>query len=127
MLEIATGLLQPAINLGLSEQDFWEMTVAEVERYVEGAKWRLQSQASLDYTLANLINTGIASMFDESVKMPDLEEAYPTLFDAEIAQKREQEKCIRESQNRFLVMAMAINQARRADHDNRRTESKDNT
>lgn len=39
------AMLQPAINLGLDEERFWEMTVAEVERYTDGAIWRLKSQA----------------------------------------------------------------------------------
>ena len=43
MLDIALAMLQPAINMGLTELEFWEMTKAEIERYLEGALWRMKA------------------------------------------------------------------------------------
>ena len=85
-------LLQPAINLGLSELDFWEMTKAEIERYIEGATWQLKTKAQFDYSLANLIGLAYARTKSSSVEFPSLEEAYPTIFAIELAQKQEQER-----------------------------------
>ena len=80
MSEIVYQHLQPAINLGLDEFKFWEMTVAEVSRWEEGAMWRLKSKAQFDYVLADLIGISSARMMSDDVKYPSLEDAYPNLF-----------------------------------------------
>lgn len=117
MYDIAYSLLQPCINLGLEEEKFWEMTVAELNRYVEGGLWRLKSKASLDYALANLIGISAARMMSKDVEYPSLEEAYPELFAAEReeAEKRQkaEEIAIKNSTNRFLEFAMKHNAMKR--------------
>lgn len=100
----------------MAEFDFWNMTPGEVERFCEGAMWRLKSQAQFDYMLADLIGVSSARMMSNEVKFPTLEEAYPGLFEKkpdEIKALEEEEMRIQNSTNRFLEFAMKHNAKRR--------------
>lgn len=111
MREIAERLLQPAINLGLSEFDFWNMTVAEIERYLTGATWRLKSQAQFDYTLATLFGNAVGCVIGDG-EMVAIEDAYPSLFEAELQEKKEAleaEQQTMKSVNNFLEFAKRHN------------------
>lgn len=111
LTEMAWKLLQPAINLGLSEVDFWNMSIAEIKRWVDGATWRLKTQAQFDYQLANLIGISTARMMSAEIQLPGIEEVYPNLFE----QQEEEEPMVKQSdtmmvsQNRFLAFAQAHN------------------
>ena len=59
------------------------MTKAEVERFLEGAVWRMKQKAQFDYSLADLIGASIGRLFDNNVKYPTIYEVYPTLFEEE--------------------------------------------
>lgn len=112
MYDISYKLLQPAINLGLSEFDFWEMTVAEVVRYTEGATWRLKNKAQFDYVLADLIGASVSRIMSSEAKYPPIEEVYSVLFKPtdEVKQNEvEQEKVDEASANRFLQFALQHN------------------
>lgn len=112
MTDIAQKLLQPAINVGLSELDFWNMTKAEIERYVEGAIWRMRSQAQFDYCLADLIGISVARVMSDDVEYPPIEKIYPTLFDdvvKEQKQRQEEELRMVDSTNRFMEFALKHN------------------
>ncbi len=113
MYDIAFKLLQPCINLGLEESKFWDMTVAELTRYCDGAMWRLKQQALFDYTLANLIGVSNARLLSKDVDYPTLEDAYPTVFADEISKAKEQQKAeevaTQNSTNRFLEFAKKHN------------------
>jgi hypothetical protein len=61
------------------------MTLAELTRAIDSKK-RLQKQearerACYDYVLADLIGRSISRLYSSSGKMPELSEAYPSLFD----------------------------------------------
>ena len=105
--------LQPCINLGLSEFDFWEMTLAEIERWNEGAVWRLKRQAQFDYSLADLIGISVSRTINSGTTFPTIFEVYPDIFDKERLeeQKRQAEEEIRmtNSQNRFMEFALKHN------------------
>lgn len=111
--KIALDWLQPAINMGLSEYDFWNMTIAEIKRFTDGATWRIKSKAQMDYQLANLIGISVARIVSNEQEFPAIETVYPHLFDEEMAQARkeisEQEKITTDSTNRFLEFAMKHN------------------
>lgn len=112
MSEIVYQHLQPAINLGLDEFKFWEMTVAEVSRWEEGAIWRLKSKAQFDYVLADLIGISSARMMSDDVKYPSLEDAYPNLFEQtpdEIMEQKKEEEIATQNLNRFMEFAMKHN------------------
>lgn len=101
-------MLQPAINVGIAEADFWEMTKAEVERHMEGAVWRLRMRAQFDYKLADLIGVSVARIIDGKVDMPDVHKAYSVLFDNETLEEkaeREESAKMESSINNFLAFA----------------------
>lgn len=69
------------------------MTLAELERAFKSkervAKIEQQKQASFDYILADLVGRSVARLYNSSNKLPAIEEAYPSLFNAkEMAQNR---------------------------------------
>ena len=59
------------------------MTVAEVERWQEGAVFRLKSKAQFNYILADLIGFSVSRMMSKDVKYPAIEDVYPELFEKE--------------------------------------------
>lgn len=109
MLDIAQALLQPAINMGLTEFDFWEMTKAEIERYLDGALWRMKAKAQFDYSLADLVGASIARLFDSGNQFPDIYQVYPHLFEEEVIEEEKQDVATTNSINNFLSFAMTHN------------------
>lgn len=86
------GWLNNALDYGLRECDFWDMTLAEITRFIESKqriqKKEAQEKASYDYILADLIGRSISRIHSSQNKLPSIQEAYPTLFDsAEIEEK----------------------------------------
>ena len=91
------------------------MTVAEVERYLNGAVWRHKTQAQFDYTLATLIGRAVSCVISGG-EMATVEEAYPSLFEDAPSKAnneeqidKEEEKRITTSVNRFLAFAKQHN------------------
>lgn len=119
--------------MGLEEAKFWEMTVAEIQRYLEGAAWRLRTKAQFDYVLADLIGVSTARIVAKGASFPSIVEVYPSLFEEEMAVQQKEEQAMIQSQNRFLEFALKHN-ARMAeegadkinDDNNRRIKGKDN-
>lgn len=112
LYDIAMKLLQPAINCGLSESDFWNMTKIEIERYLEGATWRMKVQAQFYYSLADLIGVSCARIMSKDVEFPSIEQVYPNLYleaEGQEEQVEIEEKDMTASVNRFLEFAMAHN------------------
>ena len=73
------------------------MTLAELTRAIESKKRVMDTEARekacFDYILADLIGRSISRLYSSSGKMPELYEAYPTLFDnEEIEVKKQQQK-----------------------------------
>lgn len=73
------------------------MTYAEIERAIQSRQRRLkreaQERASHDYILADLIGRSVSRIYSSTAKLPDISEAYPSLFDTqEIKQKKQEEK-----------------------------------
>ena len=81
-------ILDNALDWGISEFDFWNMSLAELERLFE-SKRRIQKQnaqdkAYFDYKLADLIGASVAIRFNKSgSELPLIEKVYPDIFDAE--------------------------------------------
>lgn len=98
-----------ALDWGISEADFWSMTLAELERLFASKrrmkKQKAQEQAYFDYQLADLIGVSVGRIYNKSTKMPSVEEAYPNIFDAEEKQKKKDEL----SAARFKQFAEAFN------------------
>lgn len=106
-------MLDNALDLGISEQDFWNMTIGELERKVESCnrleKHRLKERATFDYTLAMLIGRAFGA--NEEHPFPDLFDVYPDLF-ADDVKKKEEDESARKAQLsaiRFIQFANSFN------------------
>jgi hypothetical protein len=107
-------LLQPAINVGLTEFDFWSMTLIEVNRYIEGAEWRMRTKAQYDYALANLIGISVGRVMSNEIEFPPIEDVYTNLFEKpneEEVKSKQEEIAITNSTNRFMEFALKHNAA----------------
>jgi hypothetical protein len=89
------------------------MTIAEIERSVNSynrvEKRKRQEKASYDYILADLIGRSVSRIYSSSARMPDISEAYPTLFDTEEVAKSKQAKKDELSVLRFKQFAHSYN------------------
>lgn len=105
--------LDNALDIGISEFDFWNMTIAELERAFASKmridKQRAQEQATYDYVLADLIGRSIARIYNSANHMPDISEVYPTLFDSQEIAEKKQEKKAELSVLRFKQFAQSHN------------------
>ncbi len=105
--------LNSALDNGIAEKDFWEMTFAELARAIESkhrvAKREAQEKASYDYILADLIGRSISRLYGSTNKMPDIAEAYPTLFSKEEIQEKKKQKQAELSALRFKQFAQSYN------------------
>lgn len=89
------------------------MTFAELERVIKSKqrvrKIQAQEKASFDYKLADLIGRSVARVYNSKNRIPDIAEAYPTLFDEkEIADKKRAAKAEISAQ-RFKQFADSYN------------------
>lgn len=95
--------------MGISEYDFWNMTLAEFDRAIESKrrveKMRAQERASFDYILADLIGRSIGRLYSSTTKIPELSEAYPSLFDSKEVEEHKQNKRNELSALRFKQFA----------------------
>lgn len=89
------------------------MTVGEIERYSEGAVWRMKSEAQFNYILADLIGISVARLMSKEVKYPDIKEVYPSLFNNDIKVEDEVEDRTEASVNNFMEFALKLNAKKR--------------
>jgi hypothetical protein len=103
--------LEAALDVGIKEAEFWSMTLAELVRAVESAKRRekaeQQKRALYDYRLADLVGRSVARIYSKGATLPELHDAYPTLFDDGAL---EEAKAEREAE-RFAAQLMAFSAA----------------
>jgi hypothetical protein len=87
--------LETALDYGIKEIEFWEMTVAELERSIASKqrvdKIREKEKAAHNYILASLIGKNIMSVMSNN-SIPTIEEIYPSLFDDEIQARKEEKE-----------------------------------
>lgn len=105
--------LDNALDYGISEHDFWDMTIAELTRAIASKK-RIQKQqaqekASFDYILADLIGRSISRLYSSSTTVPEIAEVYPSLFDSKEIEEKKQEKRDELSILRFKQFALSYN------------------
>ena len=105
--------LDTALDFGISEAEFWDMTFGELERLITSKrrmeKLRAQEKASFDYLLADLIGYSIARTQSSANKMPEIGEVYPTLFDSTEIQEKKQQRKAELSALRFKQFANSYN------------------
>jgi hypothetical protein len=107
-------MLDNALDWGISEEEFWNMTIGELDRAISSKqrqdKHRLKERATMDYTLALMIGRAVRGG-DEEHPFPELYEVYPNLFFEE-AIKREEEKEKQQAELsaiRFMRFAKSFN------------------
>lgn len=105
--------LDNALYYGITEQEFWNMTLAELNRAVEAKKRiqkeELKAKASFDYALADLIGKSFARIYSSSASLPSLADAYPSLFDKQEMDEKLQEKKDELSAIRIKQFAQSFN------------------
>lgn len=83
--------------MGLTEWQFWDMTIAELNRHAESyqrvQKRQAQEKAFADYRLADLIGYSMARIYSSDAKYPEIYDVYPAIFDKDaIEEARESER-----------------------------------
>ena len=105
--------LEIALDYGIDETNYWNMTLAEVIRAIESKKrkQKLQAQerASYDYILADLIGRSVSRIYSNSTRLPQIYEVYPTLFDGVEMEEQKQQKQMEISAIRFKLFAQSYN------------------
>lgn len=105
--------LETALDFGITEFEFWEMTLAELERAIESKrrmkKIETQEKASFDYILADLIGRSVGRIYSSATKIPEISEVYPSLFDSKDIEEKEQEQKAELSVLRFKQFANSYN------------------
>lgn len=99
-------MLDNALDSGISEYDFWNMTFAELDRLIASKKrvrkLEAQEKATNDYILAGLIGRAFAATMSDKAEFPQIADVYPTLFD-------KQEQIDQLSALRFKQFAQSYN------------------
>lgn len=106
-------MLDNALDYGISEKDFWEMTFAELDRVVASRrrmdKFRAKEQATYDYILAILMGRAFAASMDNKATFPEIHDVYPSLFDVKERELQKQELSNQLSALRFKQFAHSYN------------------
>ena len=108
-------MLDRALDYGITEHEFWDMTIAEIHRAVDSKirvrKQDLQEKAYFDYTLANLIAKGVSKVLGDKSEYPAIEQVYTTIFEDVIEERKEalEKKKIDLSALRFKQFAQTYN------------------
>jgi hypothetical protein len=89
------------------------MTLGEVSRAIESYNrvktTQQRERASFDYILADLIGRSVARIHHSSNKLPEISNAYPTLFDSKEIQEQKRQKQAEVSALRFRQFANSFN------------------
>lgn len=106
-------MLEIALDYGIKEAEFWEMTIGEIERAIESKK-RVEKEAAkdratYDYILADLIGRSISRLYSSSARLPEISKVYPTLFDEKELEEKKKEKALEMSALRFKQFAQSYN------------------
>ena len=105
--------LESSLDYGISEAEFWTMTIAELIRLIESKKriekQKAQEKASFDYILADLIGRSISRIYNSSNKVPEISEVYPSLFDSKEIEEQKSIKKDELSALRFKQFADSFN------------------
>lgn len=98
-----------ALDAGIKEQEYWEMTIAELIRAMESFNRRerakAQEKATFDYILADTIGRSISRLYASSNHLPHIADVYTTLFNKQELEEKDAEKKVELSVMRFKQFA----------------------
>lgn len=87
-------LLPNALDYGISEFDFWNMTLREIENYILSRqrvrKMEAQEKATYDYIQSTLIIKGVGMVLGSKQEFPSVEQAYPGIFEDLVEKKQDE-------------------------------------
>ncbi len=111
--DIVYKWLDSALDYGITEFEFWDMTIAELTRAIESKK-RVkkrdeQERAAFDYILADLIGRSVARIHNSANNIPDIADAYPALFERKEVDAAKSAKQDELSALRFRQFAQSFN------------------
>ncbi len=99
-------VLPVALDIGITEEQFLEMTIPEIDRYALSFQRRMEYQqkekANFLYTHAVLVGNAFSKVMGGG-EFPSIEEAFPMLFDTPETQERKQKQITDISVKRFLL------------------------
>lgn len=103
------AMLDTALDMGISELDFWNMTIGELGRLFNSKarvkKAEEQNMALHNYILGDLIGRSMARLHSSSATYPQIYEVYPSLFDKDEFERKRQERITEESIQRLKQFA----------------------
>lgn len=110
--------------MGLSEWQFWDMTLAELNRYADSfqrvQKRKAQDKAVADYRLADLIGVSIARIYSSEIKYPEIYDVYPAIFDKDVIEETKEKERNKRTNEWLTSFAESFNKSKIE-------EGKDNT
>ncbi len=102
------SLLETMLDAGLSEFDFWNMTLGEIERYADSYKRReearLKEKAFFYYRLGDLIGISNGRYYSKDFVYPEIYEVFDGIYNAEEVETARQEERDRLSIERLQQM-----------------------
>lgn len=92
--------LDNALDFGISEEEFWNMTIAELTRAIK-SKERIKrieakEKATYDYILSAMMARGVQAAIVGGEGLPDIVEIYPGIFVEEIKDKHNKTQAIKD-------------------------------
>lgn len=116
VIKILDDYLLVCLELGLTESQFNNMTLAEVKRYIDTYEKKrtreLKEQAMIEYITCDLMATSIGRLLSKDVKYPTFIDAFSNLFTEEEIEQIEEERAKAKYEQtiaRMKAMAQAHN------------------
>lgn len=101
------------MEYGITENEFWNMTLAELIRAVDAKKKIMkreaQEKAANNYILADLIGRSVSRIYSSTATLPAISEVYPSLFDSQELEEQRKQKQMELSALRFKQFAQSHN------------------
>ncbi len=117
VVKILDDYLLVCLELGLTESQFNNMTLAEVKRYIDTYEKKrtreLKEQAMIEYITCDLMATSIGRLLSKDVKYPTFIDAFSNLFTEEEIEQIEEERAKAKYEQtiaRMKAMAQAHNE-----------------
>lgn len=115
MSSLLDELLGYALNIGLSEERFWTMTIPEVNREIKAWNWREQRHNQFIASVAYKIPTLTAIAVLEGKNYPEIYEVFPTEFNEKEVKELRHKQQIEKDTATFRAWAESFNKRKEQD------------